>query len=92
MERNKTDLNYNISITNIYVTLRYVTLHLLKDQLPCLEKEIRGKYKMYETLDSHHITTTVYPKVSGLSHNEIYAYSWHYSLLYPSKSYGGKTH
>jgi hypothetical protein len=24
--------------------------------------------------------------------NEIYAYLWYYSLLFPAKGYGGKTH
>jgi len=33
----------------------------------------------------------VYPKVSGLSHNEIYTYIWYYSLRSNTKCYGGKT-
>jgi len=33
----------------------------------------------------------VYPKVSGLSHNEIYAYLWYYSLRSITKGYGCKT-
>jgi hypothetical protein len=36
--------------------------------------------------------TKVYPNVSGLSHNEIYAYFWYYSLRSNTKGYGGKTH
>jgi uncharacterized protein YccT (UPF0319 family) len=34
----------------------------------------------------------VYPKVSGLSHNEIYAYNNKHSLRNNTKGYGGKTH
>jgi hypothetical protein len=34
----------------------------------------------------------VYPKVSGLSHNEIYAYNNKHSLRSNTKGYGGKTH
>jgi hypothetical protein len=34
----------------------------------------------------------VYSKVSGLSHNEIYTYLWHYSLRSNKKGYGDKTH
>jgi hypothetical protein len=34
----------------------------------------------------------VYPKVSGLSHNEIYAYNNEHSLRSNTKGYGGKTH
>jgi hypothetical protein len=34
----------------------------------------------------------VYPKVSGLSHNEIYAYLWYCSLRSNTKSYGSRTH
>jgi hypothetical protein len=33
-----------------------------------------------------------YPKVSGLSHNEIYAYNNKYSLRSNTKDYGGKTY
>jgi hypothetical protein len=36
--------------------------------------------------------TSVYPKVSGLSHNDIYAYLRYYSLRSNTKGYGGKTH
>jgi hypothetical protein len=36
--------------------------------------------------------TSVYPKVSGLSHNEIYAYNNKHSLRSDTKGYGGKTH
>jgi hypothetical protein len=36
--------------------------------------------------------TRVYPKVSGLSHNEIYAYNNKHSLRTNTKAYGGKTH
>jgi hypothetical protein len=36
--------------------------------------------------------TRVYPEVSGLSHNEIYAYNNKHSLRSNKKSYGGKTH
>jgi hypothetical protein len=36
--------------------------------------------------------TRVYPKVSGLSHNEIYAYNNKHSLRWNMKVYGGKTH
>jgi len=34
--------------------------------------------------------TRVYPKVSGLSHKELYAYLWYYSLRSNTKGYGGK--
>jgi hypothetical protein len=34
----------------------------------------------------------VYPKDSGLSHNEIYAYNNKHSLRSNTKGYGGKTH
>jgi hypothetical protein len=34
----------------------------------------------------------VYPKVSGLSHNEIYAYNNKHPLRSNTKGYGGKTH
>jgi hypothetical protein len=34
----------------------------------------------------------VYPKVSGLSHNEIYAYNNKQSLRSNIKGYGGNTH
>jgi hypothetical protein len=34
----------------------------------------------------------VYPKVSGLSHNKIYAYNNKYSLRSNTKGCGGKTH
>jgi hypothetical protein len=33
-----------------------------------------------------------YPKVSGLSHNEIYAYNNKHSLRCNTKGYGGKLH
>jgi hypothetical protein len=36
--------------------------------------------------------TRVYPKVSGLSHNEIYAYNNKHSLRSNTKGCGGKTH
>jgi len=36
--------------------------------------------------------TRVYPKVSGLSHNETYAYNNKHSLRSNIKCYGGKTH
>jgi hypothetical protein len=36
--------------------------------------------------------TRVHPKVFGLSHNEICAYLWYYSLRSNTKGYGGKTH
>jgi len=36
--------------------------------------------------------TRVYPKVSGLSHKEIYAFNNKYSLRSNTKGYGGKTH
>jgi len=36
--------------------------------------------------------TGVYPKVSGLSHNEIYAYKIKHSLRSNTMGYGGKTH
>jgi hypothetical protein len=35
--------------------------------------------------------TMVYPKVSGLSHNEIYAYNNRHSLRSNTKGYGDKT-
>jgi len=34
----------------------------------------------------------VYPKVSGLSHYEIYAYLWYYSLKSNTKGYGRNSH
>jgi hypothetical protein len=34
----------------------------------------------------------MYPKVSGLSHNEIYAYNNKHSLRSNTKGYGGKPH
>jgi len=34
----------------------------------------------------------VYPKVSGLNHNEIYAYNNEHSLKSNTKGYGGKSH
>jgi hypothetical protein len=34
----------------------------------------------------------VYPKVSGLSHNEIYAYNNKHSFRSNTKGYGGETH
>jgi hypothetical protein len=40
-------------------------------------------------MDRH---TRVYPKVSGPSHNEIYAYNNKHSLRSNIKGYGGKTH
>jgi len=36
--------------------------------------------------------TRVYPNVSGLSHNEIYAYNNKKSLKSNTKGYGGKIH
>jgi hypothetical protein len=36
--------------------------------------------------------TRVCPKVSGLSHNEIYAHNNKHSLRSNTKSYGGKIH
>jgi hypothetical protein len=36
--------------------------------------------------------TRVYPKVSGLSHNEIYAYNNKHSFRSNTKGYGGRTH
>jgi hypothetical protein len=36
--------------------------------------------------------TRMYPNVSGLSHNKIYAYLWYYSLRSNTKGYGSKTH
>jgi hypothetical protein len=36
--------------------------------------------------------TTVYPKVSGLSHDEVYAYNNKHSLRSNTKGYGSKTH
>jgi amino acid transporter len=36
--------------------------------------------------------TTVYPKVYGLSHKEIYAYNNKHSLRSNTNRYGGKTH
>jgi hypothetical protein len=38
------------------------------------------------------VQTMVYPKVSGLSHNEIYAYNNKHSLRSNIESYGGKIH
>jgi hypothetical protein len=40
---------------------------------------------------AYRYSTRVYPKVSGLSHNEIYAYNKH-SLRSNTKDYGGETH
>jgi len=34
----------------------------------------------------------VYPKVSGLSRNEMYGYLWFYLLRSNTKGYGHKTH
>jgi len=34
----------------------------------------------------------VYPKVSGLSHNEVYAYLWYYMLRSNTRVYGCETH
>jgi len=36
--------------------------------------------------------TRVYPKVSGLSHNDIYAYNNNHSLRSNTKGYGSKSH
>jgi len=47
--------------------------------------------KKYRKLRRGH-PTSVYPKVSGLSHNEIYSYLWYYSLRSNTKGYGGRTH
>jgi hypothetical protein len=38
------------------------------------------------------LSTRVYPNVSGLSRNEIYAYNNKHSLRSNTKSYGGKSH
>jgi hypothetical protein len=38
------------------------------------------------------VHTRVYPKISGLTHNEIYAYNNKHSLRSNTKDYGGKTH
>jgi hypothetical protein len=38
------------------------------------------------------VNTIEYPKVSGLSHNEIYAYNNKHSLRTNTKGYGGRTH
>jgi len=38
------------------------------------------------------VYTRVYPKVSGLSHNELHAYKNKQSLRSNTKGYGGKTH
>jgi hypothetical protein len=38
------------------------------------------------------ICTRVYPKVSGLSHNEIYAYNSKHSLRSNTKGYSGKNY
>jgi len=41
-------------------------------------------------LNTNATENTVYPKVSGPSRNEIYAYTWYYSLLSTLKGYDGK--
>jgi hypothetical protein len=49
----------------------------------------------YNLTSSHNFNTAytrVYPEVSGLSHNKIYAYIWYGSLGGNTKGYGGKTH
>jgi hypothetical protein len=58
------------------------------------DKHFTGEalYSSDESLTQTILITRVYPKVSGLNHNEIYAYLWYCSLLSPSKGYGGKTH
>jgi hypothetical protein len=47
---------------------------------------------VYRNTISPKISKRVYPKVSGLSHNEIYAYNNRHSLRSKTKGYSGKTH
>jgi hypothetical protein len=44
------------------------------------------------TIDDNGLGRGVYPKVSGPSHKEIYAYLWYYTFRSNTKGYGGKTH
>jgi hypothetical protein len=48
-----------------------------------------GHKKFVEQPAEH---TRIYPKVSGLSRNEIYAYNNKHSSRSNTKGYGGKTH
>jgi hypothetical protein len=52
------------------------------------------KYELNSGAENLHgnAHTKVYPKVSGLSHNEIYAYYNKHSLRSNTKGYGGETH
>jgi hypothetical protein len=43
-------------------------------------------------MDPWNVRTRVYPKVSGLSHNEMLAYNNKHSLRSNTKGYGSKTH
>jgi hypothetical protein len=57
-------------------------------------RQHRPPKRRYYTTTLHGIIshTRVYPKVSGLSHNEIYAYNNKHLLRSNTKGCGGETH
>jgi hypothetical protein len=60
----------------------------------CYDIPLKCKPHSDETTSTttRRLYTRAYPKVSGLSHNEIYVYRWCYSLRSNTKGYGGKAH
>jgi hypothetical protein len=59
-------------------------------------KPVPISYKLFlgliKTLVLFRSIYEVYPKISGLSHNKIYAYKNKHSLRMNTKGYGGKSH
>jgi hypothetical protein len=62
-----------------------------------VEQNLHSPIRLYKVVLSEEQDTSswcgvrVYPKVSGLSHNEIYAYNNKHWLRSNTKGYGGKT-
>jgi hypothetical protein len=66
-----------------------------RNLINCMKRKVTLTIIIFiEQVDKSKISlnTRVYPKVCGLSHNEIYAYLWYYTLRSNTHGYGGKTH
>jgi len=53
---------------------------------------VRIRYQIFYLIIQSFTFTRMYPKVSGLSRDEVYAFLWYYYIRSNKKGYGGNTH
>jgi hypothetical protein len=80
-----------IKFSTVQVRLRCGTTAMVGADCEGGSEEGRMEKERGDNSEDRSFCTRVYPKVPGLSHNEIYAYSNKHSLRSNTKDYDGKT-